>query len=124
MASRAGSGQVERFSNHAGWVKLGQEFFKSHGSGRLGSRASKISRVRSGQVRGFPNIAGRIGSDKDVSKHSRVGSGQLTRLDPTRPVRFDLTRKQPWKILPHPQRGMTPTVLLSRLQPSRVALPV
>ena len=33
--SRVGSSRVERFSNLAGRVMSGQEFFKSHGPGRV-----------------------------------------------------------------------------------------
>ena len=36
--SRVGSGRVKGFSNLAGRVRSGQEFFKSHASGRLRSR--------------------------------------------------------------------------------------
>ena len=37
----------------------------------------------------------RINKSQHTSSFSRVGSGQLTRLDPTRPVRFDLSREKP-----------------------------
>ena len=79
----------------AGRVESGQEDFK-------------ISQVGSG---GFQNLTGRVkrfsksrgsgwvGSGQDVSKSSPVGSGQLTRPDPTRPARFDPTREKPWLFL-------------------------
>ena len=71
--------------------------------------AGRFGRVRrcskspgSGWVwsRGFQNLAGQVGSGRDISKISRAGSGQsgqVTRPDPTRPVRFDLTSEKPWK---------------------------
>ena len=66
---RVGSGRFNAFSNLAGRVGSGQEVFK-------------ISRVRSGRV-------------KTSQTFSRVGSGQVTRPDLTRPVRFDLTLEKP-----------------------------
>ena len=39
--SRVGSGRVKRFSYLVGRVRSGQEFFKSHGSGWVGSRSDE-----------------------------------------------------------------------------------
>ena len=47
---RVGSRRVKTFSDLVGWVVSGQEIFKSYGWGRIGSRAFRISRVRSGRV--------------------------------------------------------------------------
>ena len=47
-----------RFYNNAGLVGPGQEVSRSRGSGRVGSRGFKISRVESGQE----VLAGRVGS--------------------------------------------------------------
>ena len=65
----------------SGWVN---SLFKSRGSGRVESI-------------GFQNLAGRVGSGQVETslKFARVGSGQVTRPDPTRAVRFDLTREKP-----------------------------
>ena len=71
--SRVGSGRVN-------------SIFKSRGSDRVESR-------------GFQNLTGQVGSGRDISNFSRVGSGQVTRPDPTRPVRFDLTREKTWNLL-------------------------
>ena len=94
--SRAGSGQVRRFSNLTGLVGSGQQLF-------LISRVGSV-RVGSGA---FQNLAGRVGSGRVKSAclkkfAGRVGSADPTRLDlirpdPTRPVGFDLTREKPWK---------------------------
>ena len=84
---------------------------KCRGSGRVGSFFFKMSRVGSGRVfflkahgsgrvKEFRNLAGRVGSGQHTSKFSRVGSGHLTRPDPTRPVRFDLNREKPCKVGP------------------------
>ena len=70
LAGRVGSYRVRRFS-------------KSRGSGRVRSRRLEI-------------LVGRVGSGQDVSKLSRVGSGQLTPPDHTRLARFDPTREKPW----------------------------
>ena len=48
---------------------------KCHGSGRVGSRGFKISRVGSGGVKRFQNLAGRVELGQEVFKISRVGSG-------------------------------------------------
>ena len=58
--SRVGSGPVNIF-------------FKSRGSGRVGSR-------------GFQTLADQVGSGRDMSNFARVGSVYLTRPDPTREV--------------------------------------
>ena len=81
--SRVGSGRVNMFLTLVDRVGSGQQRFKSRASGRVRSR-------------GFQNIGGQVGSGPDISKLSRVGSGQVTRPDPTRPVRFDLTSEKPW----------------------------
>ena len=70
-----GSGRVKSFSNLAGRVRAGQEFFKSHGPGQVVSRFSQNSLVRSGRVKRFPNIAGRVRSDQDFFKSH--GSGRV-----------------------------------------------
>ena len=67
-------------------VGSGQEGFKSRGSGRVRSRS-------------FQTFVGQVGSGRDTSRFSRVGSGQATWPDPTGPVRFDLTREKPCKCL-------------------------
>ena len=72
---RVGSGRVRRFS-------------KSRGSGRVGSRRLEILAGRGG--------SGRVKTSRNCS---RVGSGQLTRADPTRPARFDPTREKPLKYI-------------------------
>ena len=51
--SRVGSGRVKKFQNLAGQVGSGQVFFKSHASGRVGSKGFEISRVGSGRVKRF-----------------------------------------------------------------------
>ena len=53
------------------------------GSARLGSGVFTISRVGPGRVRGFHNLAGRVGSDQLGRAHATT---ELTRLDPTREV--------------------------------------
>ena len=96
--SRVESGRVKSFSKLAGRLKLGQE-------------VHKITRVRSGQVEADQNFAGRVGST--VFQNSRVGScrvkrfsksrgsgrvgwgRQVTRPDPIRLVRYDLTHEKP-----------------------------
>ena len=89
-SGRVGSGRVGsgRVLNPTGQVGLGQELFKFHGPGRIGSggfflhltgrvdsgqEVSTISRVRSGQVRTF--IKFRVSG--------RIGSAETTRPDPT-----------------------------------------
>ena len=86
----------------------------SHGSigrwrvgwGRVGSGDFQISRVGSGQQffksrsgrvesRGLQNLAARVGSSQHTPFLSWVGSGRVSPTDPTRPVRFDLTREKP-----------------------------
>ena len=49
VTGRVGSGRAKRLSNLVGRVRSGQEFFKSHGSGRVGSRGDEklTGRVRS-----------------------------------------------------------------------------
>ena len=97
-SSRVESGRVKSFSKLAGRLKLGQE-------------VHKITRVRSGQVEADQNFAGRVGST--VFQNSRVGScrvkrfsksrgsgrvgwgRQVTRPDPIRLVRYDLTHEKP-----------------------------
>ena len=90
--SRVGSGRVNMFLTLVDRVGSGQQRFKSRASGRVRSR-------------GFQNIGGQVGSGPDISKLSRVGSGQVTRPDPTRPVRFDLTREKPRKKPRYTSRG-------------------
>ena len=68
-----------------------QQAFKTRGSGRVGSvrvwsRVFTISRVGSGRFG-----SGRVGS-------RRLQIFRRSGRDPTRPVRFYLTREQPWKI--------------------------
>ena len=87
--SRVGPDRVNKFSNLAGRVGSGRVnvSFKPRGSGLVGSR-------------GFQTLAGRVGSSQVIYFFSRVGSGQVTRPDPTRPVKFDLTREKPWYFAP------------------------
>ena len=50
-SGRVESGRVKRFSNLVGRVRSGQEYFKSHGSGRVGSRGDeKLTREISGRA--------------------------------------------------------------------------
>ena len=84
------------------------------GSGRVGSDLEVLKSRGSGRVRRFSNLtgrvgstvfynpAGRVGSGQEAFKISRVGSGRVGSSqntsnfsDPTRPVRFDLTREKP-----------------------------
>ena len=83
----------------AGWVK---EVSKSRGSGHVGSRGFKISRIGSGRVtrlqnisgrvgsgwvKRFPNLAGRVGSGRVGSGRvgsGRVGSGRVKRFSRSR----------------------------------------
>ena len=51
-----------------------QECFKMSRVG-LKSVQNKISRVRSGRVKRFSNLVGRVGSGNEMFKISRVGSG-------------------------------------------------
>lgn len=55
-------------------VRVGsaQELFKTRGSGQ---EIFRISRVGSGD---FPNLAGRVGSQQDISNSSRVGLDWLS----------------------------------------------
>ena len=81
------------------------------GSGRVGSRGFEISWVRSGRVRRFSNLTGRVGLDQEPFEIWRVGLGQVNKPqifrgsgrvscpDPIRPVRFGLTREKPWIFL-------------------------
>ena len=46
--SRVGSGQAKRFANLKGRVMSGQEFFKTHGLGWVGSTIFQIARFGSG----------------------------------------------------------------------------
>ena len=61
---RAGTGGVQ---NLTGQVGSGQEVFKSHGAGRVGS----------GRIRRFSNLRGRVGWGQEVSKISRSESCQV-----------------------------------------------
>ena len=88
VAGRVGSGG---FQNLAGRVGSGQDVFKSRGSGRVGSGGFQNLAGRVGSRR-LEILAGRVGSGRvgsgqDVSKFSRIGSGQLTRPDPIRSVK-------------------------------------
>ena len=98
-AGRVRSGQEVFEISRVGSARVNQ-VFQSRGSGRVGSgRLNSVSKL-AGRVgsRSFHNLPGQVGSGRDTSKFSQVGSGLLTRPDPTRPVRFGLTRKKPWKI--------------------------
>ena len=65
----------------SGRIGSGQEFFKSHGSGRVG------------RVKRFSNLPGRVGSVHDVFKMSRVRSGHDPRdTDHSRIGPADLVR--------------------------------
>ena len=122
---RVGSGRVRRISNPRGSGRVGSGGFQNLGGrDGSGEEAFKISRVGSGRVKTSRNSRGsgrvgsrrleiltcRVGSGQDVSKFSRVGSGRVktsrnshgsgrlgrvSRLDPTRPARFDPTREKP-----------------------------
>lgn len=74
-------------------VKSCRRCSNSHGSGGVGPRCFYISRIGSGQE----VIKGR-GEVFQSYRPGRVGSGGFLTLagpDPTLPVKFDLTRKQP-----------------------------
>ena len=80
---------------------------KCRGSGRVGSMCFKISRVGSGQELLKSCGSGRVGSGRDVSKYSRVGSGHdppdtgHSRVKPPWPVGcFWLTRGSNPRIWP------------------------
>ena len=64
-------------SNLADWVGSGQEVFKSHGSGRVGSDQVVLNSHGSSRLSGFHNLAGGVGSIRNVSKFLWVGSGKL-----------------------------------------------
>ena len=87
---RVRSGRVRRISKPRRSGRVGSGGFQNL-AGRVGSGRVGSGRVGSGRVG-----SGRVGSGQDVSKFSRVGSGQLTRPDPTRPAKFDPTRETIW----------------------------
>ena len=96
--SRVRSRGVKSLSHLMGRVESGQEVVESRGSGRrVGSGGFQMSRIGSGRVGSGRVGSGRVKTSKTICGSGWVGSGH--RPDPTRPVRFDLSREQPWLLV-------------------------
>ena len=90
---RVGLGQDVLKYRGLGWVGSGrvgsgrvgscQEIFKSHGSGRVGSITFLTSRVGPGRAKRLQKPRGSARVKSTHLNFSWVGSGQLTRPDPT-----------------------------------------
>ena len=111
--SRVGSARLSKISNLAGRVGSGQKLFKTRGSAQVGSRGSQNLAGQVGSGREISEFRGssRVGSkafqnsrvdssrlkrfSKSLVRSGRVGSGQVTRPDQIRLVRFDLTLEKP-----------------------------
>ena len=87
---KSGRGMSGGVGNLTDVVGSGRQFFITSASGRVESTV-------------FSNIAGQVESGQDKSKYSPVGLGRVTRADPTRLVKFDVTGKRTRKTTPPPR---------------------